>query len=98
MKGGLRLLENADEGVLYNDMNACHIYNGGDEAAKNISCPTLSIMGERDMMTPLKLARVTASKIKNSREVIIPGVGHIMQDEAPDAVLDALRDFLLVTD
>jgi len=98
MKGGLRLLENAVEGVLYNDMNACHSYNGGDEAAKNVSCPTLSIMGERDMMTPLKLARVTASQIKNMREVIIPGAGHIMQDEAPDAVLDALRDFLRVTD
>ena len=98
MKGGLRLLENADDGVLYNDMHACHIYNRGDEAAKKVSCPTLSIMGERDMMTPLKLAQITASQIKNVMEVIIPGAGHIMQDEAPDAVLDALRDFLLVTD
>ena len=96
MKGGLRLFESADDGVLYNDMNACHIYNGGDTAAQNIACPTLSIMGERDMMTPLKLAQKTASQIKGVCEVVIPGAGHFMQDEAPDATLNALRDFLPV--
>jgi pimeloyl-ACP methyl ester carboxylesterase len=25
---------------------------------------------------------------------VIPGAGHIMMDETPDATLDALRDFL----
>ena len=48
------------------------------------------------MMTPLKLTRKTASQIKDVCEVVIPGVGHIMQDEAPDATLNALRDFLPV--
>ncbi len=94
MTGGMRLLEAAGEGILYNDMNACHIYEGGDAAAKSLKCPTLSIMGEKDMMTPLKAARRTAARIADVREVAIPGAGHIMLDEAPDATLDALRDFL----
>ncbi len=94
MKGGMRLLEEADDGILYNDMNACHQYNGGDEAAQRLSCPTLSIMAERDMMTPLKQARKTAAQIDGVREVVIPGAGHIMMDEAPDQTLDALRNFL----
>ena len=53
-------------------------------------------MGERDMMTPLKLAQKTASQIKGAFEVVIPNAGHFMQDEAPDATLNALRDFLPV--
>ena len=75
-------------------MNACDLYNRGATAAQNIACPTLSIMGERDMMTPLKLARKSASQIKRVCEVVIPSAGHFMQDEAPDATLNALRDFL----
>lgn len=94
LKGGMRLLEEAGNGVLFNDMNACHIYEGGDDAARAVTCPTLSIMGEKDMMTPLKQARKTASHIKGVREVVVPKTGHIMMDEAPDATLDALRDFL----
>jgi pimeloyl-ACP methyl ester carboxylesterase len=94
MKGGMRLLENAGKGVLYNDMNACHIYEGGARAAQELSCPTLAVMGEKDMMTPLKQARKTAAQINGVREVVIPAAGHIMIDEAPDETLDALRDFL----
>ena len=50
MKGGLRLLENADEGVLYNDMNACHIYNGGDEAAKKIGIKMKDISDYKNLL------------------------------------------------
>jgi pimeloyl-ACP methyl ester carboxylesterase len=94
MAGGMRLLEDADDGVLYNDMNACHQYEGGDAAAQKLTCPTISIMGERDMMTPLKQARKLVQQINGARQVVIEGAGHIMMDEAPDATLDALRDFL----
>lgn len=94
MKGGMRLLEDADDGILYNDMNACHQYEGGDAAAQKLTCPTLSIMGERDMMTPVKQARKLVQQISGAREVVIGGAGHIMMDETPDATLDALRDFL----
>ncbi len=94
MTGGMRLLEDAGDGVLFNDMNACHTYDGGEAAAQKLTCPTLSIMGERDMMTPLKQARKLAQQISGARQVVITGAGHIMMDETPDATLDALRRFL----
>ncbi|NQV58523.1 MAG: alpha/beta hydrolase [Alphaproteobacteria bacterium] len=94
MAGGMRLLEDADDGVLYNDMNACHQYEGGETAAQKLTCPTLSIIGERDMMTPIKQARKLVQQINGAKEAVIEGAGHIMMDETPDATLDALRDFL----
>ena len=96
MTGGMRLLEDADDGVLFNDMIACHQYEGGDAAAQKLTCPTLLIMGERDVMTPMKQARKLVQQISGAREVVIKGAGHIMMDETPDATLDALRDFLPV--
>ena len=94
LKGGMRLVEESADGVLFNDMNACDKYNGGETAAGRVKCPTLSIMGEKDMMTPLKTARRTAALIAGATETVIPGAGHIMMDEAPDETLDALRGFL----
>ena len=51
---------------------------GGDAAAKSLKCPTLSIMGEKDMMTPLKAARRiftrsagTPGVVKNGRPAAI---------------------------
>ena len=94
LKGGMRLVEGSAEGILFNDMNACDKYNGGEAAAGRVKCPTLSIMGEKDMMTPLKAARKTAALIAGAQETVIAGAGHNMMDEAPDETLDALRGFL----
>jgi pimeloyl-ACP methyl ester carboxylesterase len=45
------------------------------------------------MMTPLKAARGLAQKMK-AEVAVLPKVGHIMMEEAPDETLDALRRFL----
>ncbi|MDP6343187.1 MAG: alpha/beta hydrolase [Alphaproteobacteria bacterium] len=94
MRGGLRTLEQSGDGVLFNDMNACNDYDDGETAAGQVACPTLFILGEKDMMTPLKAARSLAEKIDGARTVVIPGAGHIMIEETPDDTLDALREFL----
>jgi pimeloyl-ACP methyl ester carboxylesterase len=44
-------------------------------------------------MTPPKIGRALADKIAGSQTIIIPGSGHMMMSEAPDAVLDALIAF-----
>ena len=44
-------------------------------------------------MTPPKIGRALAEKIAGSHTVVIPGSGHMMMSEAPDAVLDALIGF-----
>lgn len=91
MRAGLRTLERAGDDVLYTDMNACNAYEGGAEAAARVQCRSRFILGERDMMTPLKSARALAERFADADVVVLPGIGHIMMDEAPDATLDALR-------
>lgn len=89
-----RLMERAAPGILHNDLNACNAYTGGTEAMARVACPTLIIGGKRDQMTPVKSARAMAESIRGARLVLIEGTGHGLLSESPDAVLDALRDFL----
>ena len=92
--GGLRILERSGDDVLYNDLNACHIYAAGEAAAAAVSAPVQMVLGELDMMTPLKRARAFAEHFKVPPRIdVIAGAGHIMIDEAPDATLDALCAF-----
>ena len=42
-----------------------------------ISCPTLLIFGEEDVMTPMRFARELVRGIKDSRLVTLEGTGHL---------------------
>ncbi len=94
MRGGLRLWHQAKPGVLHTDLRACNAYDGGEAAAQAIRCPTLAILGDQDMMAPLKLTRAIAAKIEGCETVVLEGSGHIMIEEQPDETLDALRTLL----
>ena len=63
----MRLFERGKAGVLYNDLNACNNYTSGLEAARNIQCPTMLILGEHDMLTPTRAARELAKEIEDSQ-------------------------------
>ena len=93
--GGLRTLERAAPGVLHTDLVATNAYEGGEAAAAAVACPTLVVIGARDLMTPAKRGHALAAMLPDSTTVVIPQAGHIMLDEEPDATLDALKDFLL---
>jgi pimeloyl-ACP methyl ester carboxylesterase len=60
-----------------------------------IRCPTLVIVGERDMQDFLAIADVLASEIPNARLVTLPGVGHMTNVEAPEAFNALLLEFLM---
>ena len=81
-------------GVLHNDLAACNAYTHGMEAAAALTCPALLISGSRDMMTHPKAAAKLAAAIPGSHSVTLDGAGHALMAEQPDAVLDALRDFI----
>ena len=93
--GGLRTLERAAPGVLHTDLVATNAYEGGEAAAAAVACPTLVVIGARDLMTPAKRGHALAAMLPDSTTVVIPQAGHIMLDEEPDATLDALKDFLV---
>ena len=49
------------------------------------------MLGERDMMIPLKAGKALAAAIGGARLVVIPGAGHLPMTEAPDELVAALR-------
>ena len=91
--GALALLARNQPGTLYAAFNACNLWKTGPEAAARVRCPALVLIGGSDSMTPPKIGRALADKISGCRTVVIPGSGHVMMSEAPDAVLDALIAF-----
>lgn len=91
---GMRLMERAAPGVLHADLAACHAYANGLAAAARCRCPALLIMGSRDIMAPPRNAAALIDALHQPKTVTLPGCGHALMAEEPDAVLDALRPFL----
>jgi pimeloyl-ACP methyl ester carboxylesterase len=60
-----------------------------------IAAPTLLLFGEEDITTPLRFARVLEAGIPNARLEIVPGAGHGLPWSHPDALNQAVREFLL---
>lgn len=81
-------------GVLYNDLKACKDYSTGLESAAKVACPALVISGGRDVMTPPRAAAALVKALTGAASVAIRSSGHSLMAEAPDATLDALREFL----
>lgn len=59
----------------------------------NIKCPTLMIVGDEDLTTPLSCAENIAAHIANVELKIIPQCGHSSALEKPDAVSDLMKQF-----
>ncbi|MFQ5993885.1 MAG: alpha/beta fold hydrolase [Acidiferrobacterales bacterium] len=92
--GNERLLERAAGGVLYADLNACNEYGDRAEQAAQVRCPTLLIIGDRDVMTPPAASQHLGQTIPEARTIVVENCGHAMLSEQPNAVLDALSEIL----
>lgn len=90
----MRLMERTRPGVLYTDLAACNAYADGLAAAAAVRCPALVLMGQRDVMAPPRGAQALVGALAGARVVTLPGTGHALMAEGPDAVLDALRAFV----
>lgn len=90
----MRLMERSGPGVLYTDLKACADYAGGLTAAAAVRCPTLLILGARDIMAPPRGAQALIAALAQATVVTLPDTGHALMAEQPDAVLDALRCFV----
>ncbi len=59
-----------------------------------IACPTLVLVGDSDEPTPPGLAREMAGAIPGAKLVVVAGCGHLSTLERPDAVNQALVEWL----
>lgn len=59
--------------------------------------PTLIVHGDCDRMVPIQNGRVLARRIPGARFVSIPGAGHVMTTDQPEACSSVMTDFLLET-
>lgn len=92
--GGRRLMQRQPEGVLHKDFVACNTYRNGEAAAAAVRCPALFILGENDAMTAARSGKALAATVNDARVVVIPGSGHLVMAEAPDATREALKALL----
>ena len=91
---GATIVKNGSVKVLGVDFRACDNYKNGFEAAKNVKCPTLNILGDKDKMCPLKEGKRLADAIDNSEVEIIKNCGHMILLEEADQALAALKRFV----
>ena len=80
-------------GAILNRSNQT-IYTDPVPRLKAIKAPTLLIWGEQDQMIPSTNAKSYANVLSNSTTVIVPKLGHLLQEEQPDKGLTAVMQFL----
>lgn len=60
---------------------------------RKLEVPVLLIWGESDAITPRSLGERMAREIPGSRLEIVPNAGHLVLDDAPDAIGKLIADF-----
>lgn len=86
----LRMMEREAPGVLGVDLGACDRFQDAPRMAAAVACPTTVVIGTADRMTPPKAGRRLAALIPGAETVELPGAGHMMTIEAPEATARAL--------
>lgn len=79
--------------LFHHDFGLCDRYAGGLEAAALVRCPARLVLGAKDSMTSPKACGPMANTLR--AEVQTLPAGHALMAEAPDCVLNALKDFVL---
>jgi 3-oxoadipate enol-lactonase len=59
-----------------------------------ISCPTLVLVGEKDILKPVAFARIIAEGVPGARLKVLPSAGHAAVIEQPESLLACIEEFL----
>ena len=78
--------------MFHHEFALCDAYRGGEAAAAALRCPVTMVLGSHDQMTPPRGAHDFAATVK--ARVVMVDAGHNLMAQAPDAVLNALRQAL----
>jgi len=87
------LASNPSVNLFHTGFKACDQYIGGEAAMAGIQCPVLFALGKADQMTLPKNAQSLIARAGNA-QVVMLDAGHAVMTEAPDGLLDAMKDFL----
>jgi len=87
------ILHTPPEGIIV-DLMAMAARPDSTDLLSKITCPTLVIVGEDDIATPVADSHYMAKRIAGSTLVTIPGAGHLSNFEQPAAFNQALQNFL----
>jgi pimeloyl-ACP methyl ester carboxylesterase len=79
--------------VLHGDFMACDGFDVSDQVSQ-VSCPTLVVCGEMDKMVPIRYAQFLVDHIAGARLEVVPGAGHMVMQEQPQAVARLLQQFM----
>jgi pimeloyl-ACP methyl ester carboxylesterase len=61
---------------------------------QSIQVPVLLLWGEKDAFIPASNAQDYLKSMPQAKLVTLPGVGHVLHEEAPQASVQVVRDFL----
>lgn len=77
-------------------LGCCHAIAGMALGTRlgEIRCPTLVLVGETDVVTPLSMAQEIRQGIAGSELFVVPDAAHLANIEQPDAFNEALSRFL----
>lgn len=84
--------------VFHTGFAACNDYANGEMAMAKVATSSTNIqfiLGKQDQMTQVKSAQ-SLIQLAPKAKVTVVDAGHQMMSEAPDDVLDALKDFLKI--
>jgi 3-oxoadipate enol-lactonase len=87
------ILQTPAEGIMV-DLMAMAARPDSTDLLSRITCPTLIIVGEDDVATPVAESYYMAERIAGSTRVTITGAGHLSNFEQPVAFNEALQSFL----
>jgi pimeloyl-ACP methyl ester carboxylesterase len=83
------------EGELRRYLGHLHaaIEHDAEALLPSIAAPTLVLVGDEDVLTPLRFAGAMAAAIPNARLEVVPGQGHAFSFEAPERFAELVRAF-----
>jgi pimeloyl-ACP methyl ester carboxylesterase len=87
------ILQTPTAGIIV-DLMAMAARPDSTDLLSRITCPTLVIVGEDDVATPVTESHYIAEHITGSTLVTIPGAGHLSNFEQPAAFNHSLQNFL----
>ncbi|MDR1397473.1 MAG: alpha/beta hydrolase [Desulfarculales bacterium] len=93
IEASLALLARLAPQTVLNDFQACRGYDASPYLAA-LNLPCLIVSGEEDALNNCRQSQEMAQILPDCRLALIPGAGHMLPRQAPDAVAGHIRNFI----